>query len=104
MRKPTNALIGVAIAMMDDPNGKHWGYGLMKKSGLRSGVLYPILDRLLTDEWVTGGWEESDTNDRRRARRRYYELTDLGRLELGALVDLARSGQPVRSRDLGWAQ
>lgn len=104
MRRPTKALIEVAIAMMEDPNGKHWGYGLMKRSGLRSGVLYPILDRLLTDGWVTDGWEEPDPNDRRRARRRYYELTDLGKLELGALVDLARSGVPVRAADLGWAQ
>lgn len=75
----------------------------MKKSGLRSGVLYPILDRLLTDGWVTDGWEDPDPNARRHARRRYYELTDLGKLELGALVDRARSGSPVRSADLGWA-
>jgi PadR family transcriptional regulator PadR len=38
MRK-THALIQVAIALLDDPTGRHWGYQLSKQSGVRSGVL-----------------------------------------------------------------
>ena len=44
----------VALAIMSDPSGKHWGYALMQESGVRSGVLYPILARMLTDGWLSG--------------------------------------------------
>ena len=39
MRK-TYTLVQLAIALMNDPSGKHWGYQLSKASGIRSGVMY----------------------------------------------------------------
>lgn len=85
MRK-THSLMQVALALMDDPAGRHWGYELMKQAGVRSGVLYPVLQRMLSDGWLSDGWEDPAEIDGRRPARRYYELTDKGRRELGATV------------------
>lgn len=89
MRK-THALVQVAIALLDDPNGRHWGYELSKRSGVRSGVLYPLLTRILDEGWLTDDWEDPNTLTEKRPPRRYYELTDAGRLELGAVLQQAR--------------
>lgn len=76
--------------MLDDPIGRHWGYELSKRSGVRSGVLYPMLTRMLDQGWLTDGWEDPNTITEKRPPRRYYELTEAGRLELGAIVQQAR--------------
>ena len=88
MRK-TQALVRVAVALMNDPYGKHWGYDLMRESGVRSGVLYPILRRLLAENWVTDGWEDPAVISGRPPRR-YYEMTELGQRDLGALLAAVR--------------
>lgn len=88
MRK-THALVQVAMALLDEPASQHWGYELSRKAGVRSGVLYPMLTRMLDEGWVTDGWEDPATIQGRPPRR-YYELTDKGRLELGGLLQQAR--------------
>jgi len=83
----TEALIAVATILMSDQRGRHWGYNLSRSSGIRSGVLYPILHRLLDQGWLSDGWEEPAAGGKRKAPpRRYYELTDLGRAELASLL------------------
>lgn len=87
----TYALIQVAAALMADASGRHWGYELGKKSGVRSGVMYPLLGRMLEEGWLEDGWEDQAQVGRaKRPSRRYYELTDEGKLALGALVADAR--------------
>jgi PadR family transcriptional regulator PadR len=71
---------------MDDPAGRHWGYELSKRSGLRSGVLYPILHRLWQDGWLEDCWEEPLDVRGHRPPRRYYELTPDGRALISELV------------------
>jgi PadR family transcriptional regulator, regulatory protein PadR len=84
--KRTHALLQVAATLMADSAGRHYGYEIYKETGLRSGVLYPILHRLLDEGWVTDGWEDPPATGRRQTPpRRYYELTDIGRRELGAM-------------------
>ena len=78
----------VAVAMMSDSFGRHYGYGLTQTSGVRSGVLYPILDRMLEDRWVTAEWEVPGEESAKKPRR-YYTLTDRGRRELGLLQQSA---------------
>lgn len=90
MRK-THSLVQLAIALMNDPTGKYWGYQLSKESGVRSGVMYPLLSRMLLEGWLEDGWEEVDPSKTKRPARRYYTLTDEGRIELGALVQAARA-------------
>lgn len=90
MRK-TYAMVQVAMALLEDPQGKHWGYQLSKSSGVRSGVLYPILTRMLDSGWLTDGWEEQVDTKKKRPPRRYYEITELGLRELGALQQQAQT-------------
>lgn len=90
MRK-THALVQVAMALMADPAGRHWGYDLAKRAGVRSGVLYPMLTRMLDQNWLTDGWEDPTTIREKRPPRRYYELTDQGRAELGGVLANAQS-------------
>ena len=87
----TYALIQVAIALMADASGRHWGYELSKHSGVRSGVMYPLLQRMLDEGWLDDGWEEKvQVGKAKRPPRRYYELTDEGKIALGALIAEAR--------------
>ncbi len=90
MRK-THALIQVALALMEDSSGRHWGYDLSRRAGVRSGVLYPILHRMLDKGWLQDGWEDSRQLGGKRPPRRYYELTDEGRSALGGVLQEARS-------------
>src|SRR5437667_9427934 len=87
----TYALVQVAATLMSDANGRYWGYDLSKQSGVRSGVRYPILQRMLDEGWLTDGWEEQGHVGRaKRPPRRYYELTDAGKVALGAMLVRAR--------------
>jgi len=88
---------------MDDPLGLHWGYQLMTRAGVRSGVLYPILQRMLDGGWLQDGWEDPQVIAERRPARRYYEVTDRGRRELGAIISEA-SADPRFVSLLAWAQ
>lgn len=98
----TKPLVEVAVAMMRDQDSKYWGYRLMKETGLRSGVLYPVLDRMLTDGWLTDGWEEQQAARRKHIRRRYYEMTDKGRREMGAVLARAQADERFRDLNLRW--
>ncbi|MGB6163797.1 MAG: PadR family transcriptional regulator [Pseudonocardiaceae bacterium] len=84
--RTTYALVQVAMALVNDPTGRHWGYELSKQTGVRSGVLYPMLTRMLDEGWVEDGWEDPTTIRDKRPPRRYYELTTKGRLALGTVV------------------
>jgi PadR family transcriptional regulator PadR len=76
---------------MADASGRHWGYELSKQSGVRSGVIYPTLKRMLDEGWLIDGWEDQPQVGRaKRPPRRYYELTDKGKAKLGAVIADAR--------------
>jgi PadR family transcriptional regulator, regulatory protein PadR len=98
--KQTRTLIAVAVALMADPFGTHWGYALGRQAHVRSGVLYPILRRMLNEGWLTDGWEDPSEAPGRPPRR-YYGLTDEGRRELGSI---ALAGTPVGGLRLNSAE
>jgi PadR family transcriptional regulator, regulatory protein PadR len=96
--RTTHTLIAVAKAMLDDPTGKYWGYDLSKRTGVRSGVLYPILTRMLNADWVTDGWEDASVLAReKRLPRRYYELTDKGHSALDQMVRARGRSAPLNA-------
>jgi PadR family transcriptional regulator PadR len=95
----TKPLLKTAIVIMADPDGRFWGYQLSRDAGVRTGVLYPLLQRMLDEGWLRAGWEdEQEAVD--RPPRRYYELTDDGSRELGAA--LARAENDRRYQGLAW--
>lgn len=89
MRK-THASVQTALALMARPDARHWGYDLTKRAGVRSGVLYPVLTRMLNEGWLSDGWEDPATIESRRPPRRYYVVTEQGRKALTELLDEAR--------------
>lgn len=74
----THALVQVVEALLADPEARHWGYELSKKSGVRSGAMYPILQRLLDNGWLEDGWEDQAEITEKRPPRRYYLVTGEG--------------------------
>jgi PadR family transcriptional regulator PadR len=95
--RTTHALVQVAAALMVDPGARHWGYEVSKRSGVRSGVMYPILKRMLDEGWLTDGWEDqAEIGTAKRPPRRYYKLTDEGKIALGGLVAKARCDSRFR--------
>lgn len=68
----------VLSALLADPAADRYGLDLMKASGLPSGTLYPILQRLQDAGWLESRWEEIDPVAEGRPARRYYRLTGLG--------------------------
>jgi len=103
--KVTHALVLVALALLEmdrEGDGRVWGYALSKRSGVRSGVLYPQLDRMMSEGWLDDSWEER-AEGQKRPPRRYYTLTDDGRRELGAVVARAESQPRFKSMKVSLA-
>jgi DNA-binding PadR family transcriptional regulator len=69
----------VLRALLADANEPHYGYALMRATGVRSGSLYPILEQLERASWVTAEWESTNDGARGRPPRRWYRLTGSGR-------------------------
>jgi PadR family transcriptional regulator PadR len=86
----TNAAISVMAALMEDPSARHWGYSLSKRAGVRSGVLYPVLHRMLDEGWLRDGWEDPREIEGRPPRR-YYELTGEGIEHFRTELEVART-------------
>lgn len=94
----TQPQVLVAAAMMADPHQRHWGYELSRVAGVRSGVMYPVLRRWLTQGWLSDGWEDPSDTGGSRPPRRYYRITEDGLRELNALI--ARAEHDVRFASL----
>ena len=89
--KTTHSLVLVAVAVLEmdqEADNRIWGYALSKRSGVRSGVLYPQLDRMMGEGWLEDHWESQD-EVHKRPPRRYYTVTDEGRVNLGAVIKRA---------------
>jgi len=65
------------------------GADLIKKTGLPSGTVYPILLRFERLNILESRWEDGNPKDLGRPRRRFYRLTGSGRaLAYSALREL----------------
>ncbi len=74
----TTQTLAVLSTMLSDPDADWFGLDLSKRSGLKPGTIYPILDRTLKAGWLERRWEEIDPTLEGRPRRRLYRLTAIG--------------------------
>lgn len=85
--KRTSGHLTVAKEFMGDPEGEHYGYTICRDTGIKPGVLYPILARFEKAGLLVSSWQSPDEMvDKQYLPRRYYTLTEKGRAELGALI------------------
>lgn len=62
--------------LLQRPLKWHHGYDLSKETGLKSGVLYPLLIRLSDQGYLESRWEEPERQG--RPPRHMYRLTSAG--------------------------
>jgi PadR family transcriptional regulator PadR len=79
------ATLEVLAEILRKPSDRHFGRDLMHRTGLKSGVVYPILARLEDIGWLASTPEDPPGDG--RPPRRYYRLTGLGETEGRAAVE-----------------
>jgi PadR family transcriptional regulator PadR len=77
-RKPNNSNQTRALlaAFLDRSQTWQHGYGLSKKTGLRSGTLYPLLMRLSEQGLLEARWQDAERPG--LPPRHFYRLTPYG--------------------------
>lgn len=98
MTTPVRLVLG-ALAHAD-PDDPLWGYKLTELTGLGSGTIYPIMERLERRGYVSAKVETPPPAG--RPPRRFYELTGTGReLAASAWKPRARAAATWSSRIAG---
>lgn len=75
-------------ALLREPTREHYGYALLKATNMKSGSLYPLLERLEGIGWITGEWEDRVDG---RPPRRYYRLTADGQRSAREFLEPTKS-------------
>ena len=83
----TAAKAKVLEDLLRKPEEPHYGYGLMRNTGVKSGSLYPILEQVERAGWLTSRWESIDERQEGRPPRRWYRLTAEGLRAAPTAVD-----------------
>src|ERR1035438_4860112 len=65
----------VLNGFLEDSQGWKYGYDISRKTGLKSGTLYPILMRLANNGLLETSWEMAETG---KPPRHLYKLTKNG--------------------------
>jgi len=98
----TRNVAEVLRVFLDDAAEPRYGFELMRRTGLPSGTLYPILARVEGAGWLESHREDVDPAEAHRPARRFYLITAAGervaRLELAALSDRLRLPAPARGK------
>lgn len=74
----THNTLLVLRALMAAPDREMYGLEIMRAISLKSGTMYPLLDRAMAAGWVKDRAEEIDPQAEGRPRRRYYRITPEG--------------------------
>jgi PadR family transcriptional regulator PadR len=80
---PTLKVLG---ALLSSGRVELSGADISRATNLASGTLYPILFRLERARWLESRWEEDEPRALGRPRRRLYQVTALGALNIRAVV------------------
>jgi PadR family transcriptional regulator PadR len=75
-RKCSRQTLALLAALMEQPRTWHHGYELSKRTGLKSGTLYPILMRLSDQGFLNSRWKDAERPG--RPPRHVYRLTATG--------------------------
>jgi PadR family transcriptional regulator PadR len=78
MSGPTLKLLTL---LLERPQEGQSGASISKVTGLGSGTMYPLLQRLEFAKWIEGKWEDVDPSLVGRPKRRLYKLTRSGQSE-----------------------
>lgn len=87
----TTQTLAVLSRMLADPTAEHYGTELSRLVGLKSGTIYPLLDRLLKAGWLERRWEAVEPTVEGRPRRRLYRLTPAGAAAARVELDVHRA-------------
>ena len=85
LRRSPHTLAVLSVLLRRGP-AWHYGYDLLKQTGLKSGTLYPILARLQHGGWLDQRWEKSSGGG--RPPRHLYRLNRIGRVAVRNLGQL----------------
>jgi DNA-binding PadR family transcriptional regulator len=83
----TTQTLRVLNLMLSDRGAEWYGLELSKRSDLKPGTIYPMLDRLLKVGWLERRWEDIDPALEGRPRRRLYRLTGIGARAAGDALE-----------------
>jgi PadR family transcriptional regulator, regulatory protein PadR len=84
LRATTPTLLLIDALLMP---GDHYGVSLAQDTGIGAGTLYPLLSRLVDDYgWLTVS--KKPNPNPKRPDRKYYKLTQKGKREAIALLEL----------------
>jgi DNA-binding PadR family transcriptional regulator len=72
---------------LTQPDSEWYGFEIMQETGMPSGLVYPILVRLVQAGWLVRNREGVDAAKAGRPERWYYRLTDLGKQEATTAID-----------------
>ncbi len=82
--------LAVLRLLAEEPTNWHYGYDIARRTGLRSGTLYPLLVRLSERGHLEAEWEDSPPPG--RPRRHLYRITASG----AELVAAEAAPRPAR--------
>ena len=82
MRNLTEPRVRTAQAILASPGETHQALDIIKRTGLKPGVVYNVLVELVNDKWLTPCASK-------KMRRKSYELTDVGFEGLTSLLETA---------------
>lgn len=98
----TPRMATVLKIFLEDPAQPRYGFEIMRRTGLPSGTLYPMLARLEAAGWLAKGRENIDPRSEGRPPRLNYTITGTAataaRLQLAALSDAYRPPAHLRLR------
>lgn len=91
-RRRTKTAVRVAILLVKHAYDRHYAIDLSAEASVSKKDIYPLLTRMRDDGWLQEGWEPQPMTlaGQPRPARRYYTVTDAGRVELRTFLgDLA---------------
>ena len=88
--------LGVVLVLHALARGHRHGFDILDQTGLTSGTVYPALDRLESGGLARSSWEDAAlAHAEKRPPRRYFEITDEGKVALIRALGRYRALAPV---------